>query len=289
MPHTNEHIVCPNCGFKTTHNYCAQCGQETHLHNDTFWGLVVHFIGHYFHYDSKFWQTIKTLWVSPGKLTLAYRDKQRMRYIPPISLYIFISAVFFLSTYMGGSEGLIQLAHKEKTSNTSKVKGDFVDISLNEPKLAEEPTPTVNYLEKKQQRIIEEHGSMGKFFIEKTNHNIPKIFFFMIPVMAAILKLLYRKRKDVAFIDHTIFAIHYHSFWFSIFIIGLIHFPTDFKLWIYLALFTTASAYMVMALHNVYKTSIARAILKTCTMVVLYTIILAIALIIDLFIIFAMA
>ena len=66
-------IVCPNCGYEANYNYCAQCGQETHLHKDTFWGLVTHFVSHYFHYDSKLWTTVKTLVAKPGELTLAYR------------------------------------------------------------------------------------------------------------------------------------------------------------------------------------------------------------------------
>src|ERR1044072_8511954 len=103
MSHHNQEIICPNCGFKASHNYCAQCGQETHLHKDTFWGLVMHFIGHYFHYDSKFWKTVKALLTKPGKLTVAYWNKQRMRYIPPVSLYIFLSAVFFLILYLTGA------------------------------------------------------------------------------------------------------------------------------------------------------------------------------------------
>lgn len=46
--------ACPNCGYSASGNYCANCGQQTQLHKDTFWGLIGHFAGHYFHYDSKF-------------------------------------------------------------------------------------------------------------------------------------------------------------------------------------------------------------------------------------------
>ena len=89
----NEEKRCPNCGHIADLNYCPQCGQATHLHKDTFWGMVVHFVGHYFHYDSKFWQTLKDLVKHPGKLTVAYWEKKRARYLPPISLYIFVRCV----------------------------------------------------------------------------------------------------------------------------------------------------------------------------------------------------
>src|ERR1700743_3096572 len=77
----------------------------------------MHFLGHYFHYDSKFLQTMKALWFSPGKLTIAYWNKQRMRYISPVSLYIFISAVYFLISFSMPKENI------EINANDAKKKG----------------------------------------------------------------------------------------------------------------------------------------------------------------------
>ena len=143
MSQHTESMICPNCGSVASDNYCAHCGQENHLHKETFWGLVAHFIGHYFHYDSKFWQTMKALWFSPGKLTLAYMNKKRMRYIPPVSLYIFISAVYFLlalsfhSTHLpikkttaGAKKGMISVTPaNQEESITYSNKKDSADKS----------------------------------------------------------------------------------------------------------------------------------------------------------------
>lgn len=97
MTHSNtKEIKCPNCGHMSTDNYCSRCGQATHLHNDSFVGLISHFISHYFHFESKFWSTLKTLVIRPGALDIAYFNKQRTRYTQPISLYIFVSIVFFI-------------------------------------------------------------------------------------------------------------------------------------------------------------------------------------------------
>jgi len=99
-----QEYICPNCGSVASGNYCPQCGQETHLHKDTFLGMIAHFVEHYFHYDSKFWKTLKTLLFYPGKLTLEYRAKRRQRYISPISLYIFVTVIFFLISSIVGRE-----------------------------------------------------------------------------------------------------------------------------------------------------------------------------------------
>ncbi|MBA3829329.1 MAG: DUF3667 domain-containing protein [Taibaiella sp.] len=93
---TSKEPVCPNCNTSGNGNYCIQCGQSRHLHNDSFINLVSHFFLHYFHFDSKFWVTVKTLITRPGKLDVAYYNKQRTRYTPPIALYIFTSVVFFI-------------------------------------------------------------------------------------------------------------------------------------------------------------------------------------------------
>lgn len=92
----HKESVCPNCNSPVHGNYCTECGQQAHLHEDSFIGLVSHFISHYFHFESKFWISLKNLIIHPGRLALAYHNKQRMRYVQPISLYILVSAVFFI-------------------------------------------------------------------------------------------------------------------------------------------------------------------------------------------------
>ncbi len=266
MSHSKEPIICPNCSHQATGNYCAQCGQENHLHKETFWGLVMHFIGHYFHYDSKFWQTMKALLFSPGKLTIAYWNKQRMRYIAPVSLYIFISAVYFL---------LSLLHHKDETVK-GKAAGNVSHISvLPASGIAANDSGSAKYIlyfEHKIKEINDKHGNINEFVKSNISHNMPKIFFFMIPVMALLLKLLFVRRKDTFFVDHAIFALHYHSFWFSLFAILHIHFPEAVKDWLYIILFIVAFVYMVAAIHNVYKTGWARSVWKSIVLSATYAI-----------------
>ncbi len=276
MSHPHKTIVCPNCGFHASNNYCSQCGQENHLHKDSFWGLVTHFIGHYFHYDSKFWQTIKALWFSPGKLTLAYLNKQRMRYIPPVSLYIFISAVYFLlSLLLHTKTDLVKISDGKQANDTKNVsllpKGGIPATDSSNAKFN-------IYVENKLNEIRSKHGDVGEFVRENVSHNLPKIFFCMIPVMAMLLKLLFIRRKEFYFVDHSIFALHYHSFWFSIFAVQHFHFPEIIKQWLYLILFFIAIAYMVMAMRNVYKTGWGKSVLKSVLLSLSYSLLLGIIL-----------
>ena len=273
MSHSEENIICPNCGFRASQNYCAQCGQETHLHKETFWGLVMHFIGHYFHYDSKFWQTMKALWFSPGKLTLAYMNKKRMRYIPPVSLYIFISAVYFLLALSLRSE---HLAIKKSTGQNKKgivqvtsAKKDDGIIYTYKKDTADKSAAT-EFIEKKIALIESEHGDTKKYFQEKLNHDFPKLFFLMIPLMAVLLKLLFARRKPFQFIDHVIFSLHYQTFFFSVILLRLIRINDTVDSITDLLLAVIVSWYMVRAMKNVYKIGNIRSILNTIALVLGY-------------------
>jgi len=312
MSHEHHEIICPNCGYHAVENYCARCGQETHLHKETFWGLVVHFLGHYFHYDSKFWKTMKALWFSPGKLTIAYWNKQRMRYIAPVSLYIFISAVYFLVSFEFSTGDIEVNNHKTKTGmhftndesngvftigeDTSVISGldsstkDLVKNAIkNNREQANKSKGLVGWLNSRSKKIKERHGNAAEFVRERANHDWPKLFFFMIPVMALFLKILYARRKDLFFVDHAIFALHFHSFWFSLFLFKFINISQRSHSIIMLILSITAMIYMIRALRKVYSSSQARAIFYMLFMAFGYVLSLGTLVLLDLFFIFCTA
>ena len=279
MSHNQETQICPNCGFTTSHNYCAQCGQETHLHKETFWGLVMHFVGHYFHYDSKFWQTLKALWFSPGKLTIAYINKQRMRYIPPISLYIFVSAVYFIFAFSKhesteASEhkehGKGETIHVASNSHIHAIRSALDSLDADTTVVADGNGKLSAYLATHETKIKEKYGDPNKFISEKMTHNFPKVFFFMIPLMAFMLKLLFARRKTAYFVDHAIFSLHYHSFWFSLFALAMIPMPNVAHNWVTLVMGIISMIYMVMALHKVYQIGWFRSTLTMITLAISY-------------------
>jgi len=281
MPDQEMDKICPNCGQRTTGNYCANCGQETHLHKDTFWGLVSHFVGDYFHYDSKFWQTIKALLFDPGKLTLAYWNQQRMRYLKPVPLYIFISAVFFIISVNTPTSWLkANFNSKNEPQDTTALHSKSFNAKLDNSDFNK-------YLSAKIERLTSKHEDVNEFIVEKIQHYVPKIYFFMIPAMALLLKLIFRKRKDLYFADHAIFALHYHAFWFVLFTIGQPAYPETIKMNLYLLLYIIAFVYMAAALRNVYKISVFKATLNTFTIAVFYLVLLALVFIATLLLIFS--
>lgn len=87
---------CLNCGHDVEKYYCSYCGQPNYELKENFWTFMSHNIGHYFHFDSKFFQTLVPLLTKPGQLTLDYIAGKRARHLQPVSMYIFVSIIYFL-------------------------------------------------------------------------------------------------------------------------------------------------------------------------------------------------
>ena len=103
---------CLNCNAIVQGRYCQQCGQENvHLHYG-FWGLVKHFIYDIFHFDGKFFKTMRLLLQKPGKVPRNYVEGKRVRYLDPIRMYLFISALtFFLFIFFANYKDSIENIH----------------------------------------------------------------------------------------------------------------------------------------------------------------------------------
>jgi hypothetical protein len=114
---------CLNCSFPVEEHYCSRCGQPNLELNENFWQFISHSIAHYFHFDNKFFQTLVPLITKPGKVTLDYLAGKRARYINPISMYIFVSIVYFLVVYAPKNQN----AEKNNTTTNIVTKRPVLD------------------------------------------------------------------------------------------------------------------------------------------------------------------
>ena len=98
MSHSKERHekICLNCNATLNGRYCHVCGQENIEPKETVWGLVTHFFYDITHFDGKFFSTTRYLITRPGFLPKEYIEGRRARYLHPIRMYVFSSAVFFL-------------------------------------------------------------------------------------------------------------------------------------------------------------------------------------------------
>lgn len=98
MSHSKERHekICLNCNAELNGRFCHVCGQENIEPKETVWGLVSHFFYDITHFDGKFFSTTKLLITKPGLLPAEYIKGRRARYLHPIRMYVFSSALFFL-------------------------------------------------------------------------------------------------------------------------------------------------------------------------------------------------
>lgn len=101
MSHSKERHekICLNCNAALHGRFCHVCGQENIEPKETVWGLVSHFFYDITHFDGKFFSTTRYLITRPGFLPKEYIEGRRTRYLHPIRMYVFTSALFFLCFY----------------------------------------------------------------------------------------------------------------------------------------------------------------------------------------------
>ncbi|HTT06852.1 MAG TPA: DUF3667 domain-containing protein [Steroidobacteraceae bacterium] len=80
--------LCANCGAVLLGRYCHACGQIGHVHRSLL-HLAEELLHGVLHFDAKALRTLPLLAVRPGLLTRRYLDGQRVRYLNPLTLFLF--------------------------------------------------------------------------------------------------------------------------------------------------------------------------------------------------------
>lgn len=121
---------CLNCGHVVEEHFCPHCGQENIVVKEDALHMVAHAIADYFHFEHKFFGTLRPLLFKPGQLTKEYVAGKRVSFIHPIRLYIFVSIVFFIFILGGKGKENKVTTHKEAktvaTENIPKSRADSI-------------------------------------------------------------------------------------------------------------------------------------------------------------------
>src|SRR5262249_19758206 len=105
-------------------------------------------------------------------------------------------------------------------------------------------------------RMYAKHGEeTPQYLIEQLKHNIPKVFFFLIPFLALMLKVLFLRRKEALFVHHAVFSLHMHSFYFSMLIIPLLNPFAALSFVLGFGVLAGGVTYCAVSMKRVYQTS----------------------------------
>ena len=78
--------------------------------------------------DSRVWRTLITLLLKPGKLTNEFIAGRRTFYLPPFRLYLVLSLVFFLLSFGGPNDLVIERPGGTSTQGKAAVKEATRDL-----------------------------------------------------------------------------------------------------------------------------------------------------------------
>ncbi|MBA4197579.1 MAG: hypothetical protein C0459_08505 [Chitinophaga sp.] len=304
---------CLNCNAIVEGRYCHVCGQENIEPKESFWHLVTHFVYDIIHFDGKFFSTLKFLLFKPAFISKEYIKGRRMSYLHPIRMYVFTSAIFFLVLFTvnkkveqhkekQAAENKVQqktdtslhaskkdTAHLKDTStrytykrkapmNGVKIEtgGDedkIVDIRINDEDLKTADPTTKSFL-KGVKKIAENK--------EDIEHMIPKVMFITLPLVALSLMLLYRRRKDLYYVDHLIVIIHLFIFIYIALGVGKgfeyagLYFGKSFFITLREIISLLIFFYTYKTLRNFYKQGRFKSFIKCCLLYCCFGIIFAI-------------
>lgn len=115
--------ICKNCGLNLEPNFkfCPTCGQQHKEKVVHFKQFILDFLGDYFTFDSLIIRSVRPLLFNPGFLTIEYIAGRRVKYIPPLRMFIFISIIFFL--VLGSVDSSVALEKSDE--------GEFLDSFFN--------------------------------------------------------------------------------------------------------------------------------------------------------------
>ena len=238
--------ACANCGAPLAGTYCASCGQHAHESARTL-GTLFHDAWHSFtHLDERFWTTIRALLARPGFLTHEYFAERRARYLPPFRLYLVLSLAFFgLSSLTGGGSVNAQDAAAGSSAGAlaeaaREIKAEAAREDLALPAAAGrleaggdaaafdagrcDTIALFGWLAAERalaaacRRQFADRGrSLGRAFIA----NVPKMMFVFVPLMAAVMLLLYWRPRRY-YVEHLVYFLHVHAALFLAFVLAML-------------------------------------------------------------------
>ncbi len=240
---------CANCESTLYGQYCARCGQRARDRMISLWEMVREASEILTSLESRLWRTLGLLLARPGRLTRDYLLGRRARYIPALRLFLGLSLLFFflfsldagfsvetgdedagdisLQLQIGDEETPATAAGEtpaatgpaeatgdgqEQEASGSQEQDPCADVQVTWPEGMEMANRWISSerLQTACRKIVADHGAS---FIRALLENIPPMMFIFVPLMAAVMKLLY-PLSGRYYAEHLLFLVHFHAFFY---------------------------------------------------------------------------
>ena len=242
-------ILCPNCGALKSGRFCSVCGQNDRDYDNGFWTIARDAVGELFELDGRVAQSLKTIVLKPGQLSVEFEANRRANFVSPIRLFLFTSIIWFFlfsisipepeNVAGGRSEVHVDFVDSQETLGSEDVAHGIEEMrslldpwrvrKLNDILSTESTTirkrtihglasvvqnqPEWEFLKKQIVTLSVEIIHSPENWVEDVVDNLPLTMFVLLPWYALLLSLFYIGKKK-RFVHHFVFAIHVHAFSF---------------------------------------------------------------------------
>lgn len=250
---------CLNCATDLQGPYCHCCGQRDQPRRLPLKALFHDVLHDIWHFDHKVLETLRLLVFKPGVLTLAYLEGRRNRFVPPFRLYIFMSFLLFSAFAM------VHVGGAKKTGQAPS----SISLTAGTPKTENQAQPEwIKTLNARAKAATHDPERFQHAFLS----NLSKALFLLMPLFAAMLHLLYLRKKPF-FVDHLILSLHYHTFSFLVILalMGLAALPgEDWGAIPGLALLLLPPLHLAASLRRLHEQGWTKSLLKAAMVSVAY-------------------
>ncbi|MTJ01276.1 MAG: DUF3667 domain-containing protein [Idiomarina piscisalsi] len=224
---TSTQNLCKNCDTELQGEYCHRCGQQDKQYMRSIFAVVGDLFGEIGHWDSRFYRTLRGLFLNPGFLSLEFVQGRHASYVPPLRLYFFISLIaFMVMTSLididirpptpEDIERVNQVQQDVQASLPDEAKGLVVSsaepseplrLSLDDTDIPFLSEAEEVELEIKLRQLADNPAQFTKKIISMT----PQMMLLMLPFWALFLKLIYLFGHRY-YLEHLTVALHTHAF-----------------------------------------------------------------------------
>lgn len=248
--------ACYNCQATVSGKFCAQCGQQAHLHVASVHEFLHHFIGHYVAAEGKLWPTLKALLLRPGQLTLEYIRGRRTHFIDPLRLLLTVSLLAFLAIKLmlladPVKPAIDAGAHYTTTQAEAEAKMGPLQKAVIDAYRRNSPAFAENYA--RSYRVAD--GERVQRFMNAWLAIGPTVALLMIPVIAFWLKLAHLG-TGWRYGEHLVFSMH----WLAAALCWLV--LAQFNRYLWMAFVAMLPLYLLLALRRVYRGNWPLALLR---------------------------
>ncbi|NKB38758.1 MAG: DUF3667 domain-containing protein [Gammaproteobacteria bacterium] len=225
---TKKAYNCDNCGTNLQGEFCHACGQSVQVSSRYFGTILMELLDNLFSYDSRVYRTLIPLMFKPGYVCKEYLAGKRLSFLPPFRLYLFASVIFFLlapfvfdismSLNLDNVAGNTTAQTEEPAGfirlNKDESSYDVVGIASGEPDEVDTDFP---YFIEERRLMREKIYGFGdkddEALLDTALSTLPTLMFFLLPLLAVTLKLLYLFSKRY-YMEHLIVVLYSQSFVF---------------------------------------------------------------------------